>query len=75
MFDGVNYELLKMDVANEIWGICKLSPQHGNAVMDIIGDDAYQEVMRLVRERNGDNSMDRDWIDILKEANSGYIEE
>lgn len=33
--------------ANKIWDICKESPEMGNAVMDLIGDEAYQKVMEL----------------------------
>ena len=31
--------------ARKIWKICKESPEMGNAVMDLIGDEAYQRVM------------------------------
>lgn len=31
--------------ANKIWDICKESPEMGNAVMDLIGDEAYKRVM------------------------------
>ncbi len=35
----------KKAAANKIWEICKESPEIGNAVMDLLGDDAYQRVM------------------------------
>lgn len=38
---------IEIEVAKEIWDICKKSPEHGNAVMDVIGDEAYQKVMEL----------------------------
>ena len=31
--------------AEKIWDICKESPEIGNAVMDLIGDEAYKRVM------------------------------
>ena len=38
---------IEIEVAKAIWDICKKSPEHGNAVMDVIGDEAYQKVMEL----------------------------
>ena len=32
------------EVYNLIWGIAKISPEHGNALMDILGDEKYEEV-------------------------------
>lgn len=28
---------IEIEVAKEIWNICKKSPEHSNAVMDVIG--------------------------------------
>lgn len=39
-----NYKLKV--AANKIWDICKESPEMGNAVMDLIGVEAYQKVMK-----------------------------
>ena len=41
-----NEDICKQEVINKIWEIAKLSPEHGNILMDIIGDDAYNLVMR-----------------------------
>lgn len=38
---------IEIEVAKEIWNICKKSPEHGNAVMDVIGEEAYKKVMEL----------------------------
>lgn len=38
---------IEIEVAKEIWNICKKSPEHGNAVMDVIGEEAYVNVMHL----------------------------
>ena len=38
------------EAANKIWDICKESPAMGNAVMDLIGEDAYQRVMIMINE-------------------------
>lgn len=38
---------INIEVAKEIWQICKKSPEHGNAVMDVIGEEAYKNVMKL----------------------------
>lgn len=35
----------KKAAANKIWNICKESPAMGNAVMDLIGDDAYMKII------------------------------
>jgi len=40
-------EKIEIEVAKDIWEICKKSPEHGNAVMDVIGEEAYQRVMEL----------------------------
>lgn len=41
---------MKVEVAKLIWEIAGKSAEHGNAVMDVIGEDAYRNVMRLQRE-------------------------
>lgn len=38
-----------IDVAKKIWQICKESPEHGNAVMDLLGEETYNEIMQLQR--------------------------
>ena len=38
---------IEIDVAKKIWAIADESPEHGNAVMDVIGEDAYRKVMDL----------------------------
>ena len=48
---------IKIDVAKKIWEIASISPEHGNAVMDVIGEKAYQNVMRL-QSRSGDNAVE-----------------
>ena len=42
----------RTEVVKLIWDICKISPEHGNAVMDIIGEEAYE---RIMEEANNDN--------------------
>lgn len=64
---------VNLDVANEIWKTCAISPEHGNAVMDIIGEEAYQRVMDLVRQRE---EMVNRWFNdfFKKEDNNGNNE-
>ena len=38
------------EAANKIWDICKESPEMGNAIMNLIGEDAYQRVMIMINE-------------------------
>lgn len=38
--------------AEKIWDICKESPEMGNAVMDLIGDEAYKRVMMFKNLEN-----------------------
>ena len=38
---------LRVEVAKKIWKIAGISAEHGNAVMDIIGEGTYQHVMNL----------------------------
>lgn len=45
-------ENIKIDVAKKIWEIAAISSAHGNAVMDIIGEEAYLNVMRLQSKEN-----------------------
>lgn len=33
--------------ATQIWAICKESPEMGNAVMDLIGEEGYQNVLKF----------------------------
>lgn len=42
--------LIKVEVAKEIWNIAAKSPKYGNAVIDIIGEEAYLNVMKLQKE-------------------------
>jgi hypothetical protein len=44
----INQEEITMEVAQKIWNIAKISPDHGNALMDLIGEEAYKKVMRLI---------------------------
>lgn len=34
--------VVKKEVLDAMWDIAKKSPEHGNALMDFIGDAAYQ---------------------------------
>ena len=38
---------IEIEVAKQIWAICKKSPEHGNAVMDVIGEESYKKVIEL----------------------------
>ena len=42
--------LIKVEVAKEIWNIAAKSSKYRNAVMDVIGEEAYQNVMKLQKE-------------------------
>ena len=37
-------------VAKEIWSIAAKSPEYGNALMDVLGEEIYNKVMILQRE-------------------------
>lgn len=41
---------IEVEVAKKIWKIAGISAKHGNAVMDIIGEEAYERVMKLQKE-------------------------
>lgn len=41
---------MQVEVAKLIWKIAGISSEHGNAVMDVLGAEAYQNVMKLQRE-------------------------
>ena len=47
MNDAIPTNETMVDVANKIWEIVQISAEHGNAVIDLIGDEAYAEVERL----------------------------
>lgn len=34
-------------VANKIWKIAGISPEYGNAVMDLLGEETYKKVAEL----------------------------
>lgn len=38
------------NVINMIWDIAKISPEYGNALMDVLGDDVYEKIGKLVNE-------------------------
>lgn len=40
----------QIEVAKLIWKIAGKSAKHRNAVMDVIGEDAYKNVMQLQKE-------------------------
>ena len=39
------------EAAKKIWDICKESPEMGNAVMDVIGEQSYKRVMDIIKEQ------------------------
>lgn len=42
---------MQVEVAKLIWEIAGRSAEHGNAVMDVLGEEAYLNVMKLQREQ------------------------
>lgn len=42
---------LKIVISKLIWKIAGISPEWGNRVMDILGDDNYYKVMRYQEEK------------------------
>ena len=42
--------ITQVEVAKKIWAIAGISSEYGNAVMDVIGEDAYKKVMELQKE-------------------------
>lgn len=38
------------NVVNMIWDIAKISPEYGNALMDVLGDDVYEKIGKLTNE-------------------------
>ena len=42
--------ITKVEVAKKIWEIAGISSEYGNAVMDVIGKEAYEKVMKLQKE-------------------------
>lgn len=45
--DSKKYEEAKLEVLHDIWEIAKKSPEHGNALMDLIGEEAYIQISKL----------------------------
>ena len=41
---------IERNVVNMIWDIAKISPEYGNALMDVLGDDVYEKIGRSVNE-------------------------
>lgn len=41
---------VQKDVAKRIWDIAKVSPEHGNALMDLLGDELYDKISVLQGE-------------------------
>lgn len=38
---------ISREVATKIWDICKISAEHGNAVIDLIGEENYLAIMNM----------------------------
>lgn len=47
--DRRDVDAILIDVAKKIWQICKESPEHGNAVMDLLGEETYNKIMKMQR--------------------------
>ena len=47
----MNGNEITIEVAKKIWDIAKISPEHGNALMDLLGEDKYCEVMDLATKK------------------------
>lgn len=43
--DDIVDMMFKQDVIDKIWDIAKNSPEHGNALMDLLGEARYNFVM------------------------------
>lgn len=41
---------MQVEVAKLIWKIAGKYAEHGNAVMDVLGEDTYRNIMELQRE-------------------------
>lgn len=42
--------IIKVEVAKKIWEIAGISSEYRNAVMDLIGEEAYEKVMKMQKE-------------------------
>ena len=47
------------NVINMIWDIAKISPEYGNALMDVLGDDVYEKIGKSANKENK-NKVDGD---------------
>lgn len=43
---------IEREVANKIWEIARISPMHGNAIMDVIGEEAYIKIMMMQKDND-----------------------
>ena len=41
------YSNIEREVANDIWEIAKKSPEHGNALMDLLGRSTYETISKI----------------------------
>lgn len=41
------YSNIEREVANDIWEIAKKSPEHGNALMDLLGISTYETISKI----------------------------
>lgn len=42
---------VEKEVAQLIWDICKISFEHGNAVLDLLGGEAYKRIMMIANNK------------------------
>lgn len=47
----MNTENLNTEITKEIFEIAKKSPEHGNALMDILGETLYDKIAKLANSR------------------------
>ena len=45
------------EVARKIWELCGECPEYGNAVMDLIGEEAYIRVMRAAAGKDAKTTL------------------
>ena len=46
----MKYEEAYNEVIKDIWNIAKKSPEHGNALMDILGEELYVKISKEQRK-------------------------
>lgn len=49
-----NTNVIEIEAAKKIWELAGTSPEMGNAIMDLVGDEVYDKIMKIIKLQKKD---------------------